>query len=87
MKLPPKPKKIAKKNKLELITTEKDYSRLSEEIKQNFECIEVDLEIENKTLSFQLRKNRKIDHKMLNLLKLRANNLNFLLIDRYKNRF
>ena len=29
----------------------------------------IDLEIENKTLSFQFRKNRKIDHKMLNLLR------------------
>lgn len=29
------------------LTTEKDYSRLNEKIKKKFECVEVDLEIEN----------------------------------------
>ena len=41
-----------------LVTTEKDYSRLSEEIKQNFECIEVDLEIENKNEFINLIKSQ-----------------------------
>ena len=41
-----------------LVTTEKDYSRLSEKIKQNFECIEVDLEIENKNEFINLIKSK-----------------------------
>ena len=41
-----------------LVTTEKDYSRLSEEIKQKFECIEVDLEIENKNEFINLIKSQ-----------------------------
>ena len=41
-----------------LVTTEKDYSRLSEKIKQSFECIEVDLEIENKNEFINLIKSK-----------------------------
>ena len=31
--------------------------------------IKIDVDIDKKTLSFQLKENRKIDHKMLNLLR------------------
>mgnify|MGYP001972240775 CR=1 FL=1 len=31
-----------------IITTEKDYSRIKDKMKQNFHYVEVDLEIENK---------------------------------------
>ena len=41
-----------------LVTTEKDYSRLSEKIKQSFERIEVDLEIENKNEFINLIKSK-----------------------------
>ena len=33
----------------------------------------IDVEIDKKTLSFQLNKNRKVDHKMLNLLRNEEN--------------
>ncbi|MDC3139331.1 DNA polymerase III subunit alpha [Candidatus Pelagibacter sp.] len=35
--------------------------------------VNIDIEMDNKTMSFQLNKNRKIDHKMLNLLKNKEN--------------
>ncbi|MBD1158111.1 DNA polymerase III subunit alpha [Pelagibacterales bacterium SAG-MED17] len=35
--------------------------------------VNIDMEIDNKTMSFQLNKKRKIDHKMLNLLKNEEN--------------
>ena len=43
-------KYLLKKNELGelLVTTEKDYSRLNEKMKKNFDYVEVDLEIENK---------------------------------------
>ena len=47
-----------KEHNVLLVTTEKDYSRLSEKIKQNFECIEVDLEIENKNEFINLIKSK-----------------------------
>ena len=31
--------------------------------------IKIDIDIDKKTLSFRLKENRKIDHKMLNLLR------------------
>ena len=41
---------LIKKNELDelLVTTEKDYCRLNEKMKKNFDYVEVDLEIENK---------------------------------------
>ena len=41
-----------------LVTTEKDYSRLSEKMKQSFDCVEVDLEIENKDEFINLIKSK-----------------------------
>ncbi len=40
-------KKIASKNKLEIITTEKDYKRLKNNNKKNIKYLEVELQIEN----------------------------------------
>ena len=36
------------KNDISILTTEKDYSRMNQDIKKNFEFVEVNLEIENK---------------------------------------
>ena len=41
-----------------LVTTEKDYSRMSEKMKQSFDCVEVDLEIENKNEFINLIKSK-----------------------------
>ena len=41
-----------------LVTTEKDYSRLSKKMKQSFDCVEVDLEIENKDEFIHLIKSK-----------------------------
>ena len=35
--------------------------------------VNIYIEMDNKTMSFQLNKNRKIDHKMLNLIKNEEN--------------
>ena len=45
-------------NDVLLVTTEKDYSRLSEKMKQSFDCVEVDLEIENKDEFINLIKSK-----------------------------
>tara|TARA_B100000579_G_scaffold267823_1_gene220973 strand:- start:51 stop:695 length:645 start_codon:yes stop_codon:yes gene_type:complete len=41
-----------------LVTTEKDYSRLNNEMKKSFDYVEVDLEIENKNEFINLIKNK-----------------------------
>ena len=41
-----------------LVTTEKDYFRLNEKMKQSFDYIEVDLEIENKNEFINLIKSK-----------------------------
>ena len=41
-------KKIKENESFKIVTTEKDYYRMSDHQKQNCDCIEVDLEIENK---------------------------------------
>jgi len=41
-----------------LVTTEKDYSRLDDKMKKNFECVEIDLEIENKSEFINLIKSK-----------------------------
>jgi tetraacyldisaccharide 4'-kinase len=40
-------KKIALKNKLEIITTEKDYKRLTNNNRKNVKYLKVELKIEN----------------------------------------
>jgi len=40
-------KKIAKNNKLEIITTEKDYFRLNNKNKKNIKFLKVNLQIKN----------------------------------------
>tara|TARA_Y100000768_G_scaffold99879_1_gene72934 strand:- start:584 stop:1519 length:936 start_codon:yes stop_codon:yes gene_type:complete len=41
--------KITKNNPSKIVTTEKDYCRMDDKQRQNCECVEIDLEIENKT--------------------------------------
>ena len=41
--------KITKNNPSKIVTTEKDYCRMGDKQRQNCECVEIDLEIENKT--------------------------------------
>ena len=41
-----------------LVTTEKDYFRLNDKMKKSFECIEVNLEIENKSEFINLIKSK-----------------------------
>ena len=45
---------IAKKNKLKIVTTEKDYMKIPEEFKKEIEFINIDLNIqnENKLIEF-----------------------------------
>ena len=54
--------KIIKKdydyNRTKIVTTEKDYCRMSEEQKKNCDCVEVDLEIENKNEFINLIKSK-----------------------------
>ncbi len=45
-------------NRTKIVTTEKDYCRMSEEQKKNCDCVEVDLEIENKNEFINLIKNK-----------------------------
>ena len=41
-----------------LVTTEKDYSRINNDNKQFFDCVKVDLEIENKDEFINLIKSK-----------------------------
>jgi len=41
-----------------LVTTKKDYSRLNDKMKKSFDCVDVDLEIENKNEFINLIKNK-----------------------------
>ena len=41
--------KITKNNPSKIVTTEKDYCRMEDKQRQNCECVEINLEIENKT--------------------------------------
>ena len=41
--------KITKNNPSKIVTTEKDYCRMEDKQRQNCECVEIDLEIENKS--------------------------------------
>ena len=47
-------KKFANSKNLEIITTEKDYFRISENLRENINFIEIDLEIDNETKFLEL---------------------------------
>ena len=47
-------KKFANSKNLEIITTEKDYFRISENLRENINFIEIDLEIDNETKFLKL---------------------------------
>ena len=50
-------KRVAKENKLEIITTEKDYQRLSKKNKKNVKYLKIELKIQNeKQFSHFLKK-------------------------------